>query len=68
MINLYILRKLTFNKGEFDNFLDATYIIHLKRNTTRYNNIIFQLNKFISTKIVYILFNKGFKHKKYFNR
>lgn len=63
MINPYILRKLTFDKGEFDNFLDATYIIHLQGNTTRYNNIIFQLNKFVPTKTVYILFNKGFKHK-----
>jgi hypothetical protein len=34
-------KKLTFDRGEFDNFLDATYIIHLQGNTTRYNNIIF---------------------------
>ena len=50
-------------KVPFDDSLDATYIIHLEGNKQRYDNIIFQLNKFVPTRKVYILFNKGLKYK-----
>ena len=62
-MNPYIFKELTFDKGSFDDSLDATYIIHLEGNKQRYDNIIFQLNKFAPTRKVYILFNKGLKYK-----
>lgn len=62
-MNPYVFKELTFDKGSFDDSLDATYIIHLEGNKQRYDNIIFQLNKFVPTRKVYILFNKGLKYK-----
>ena len=43
--------------------VDATYIIHLKSNTSRYDEIQKQLKLYHPTKIVHIVFNPGFKHK-----
>jgi hypothetical protein len=47
-------------KNYLFNNIDATYILHLENNG-RYENIIKQLNEYKPTKIVYIVFNKGFK-------
>ena len=63
MNNPYFFTKLTFNEGSFDNSIDATYIIHLEGSQQRYENILYQLTKFVPTKTVYILFNKGMKYK-----
>jgi hypothetical protein len=58
--NCYNFKKILFKKGIFDNSVDATYIIHLENNG-RLNSIKYQLSKYQPTKIVYIVFNKGFK-------
>lgn len=58
--NCYKFKKLSFNKGFFDESVDATYIIHLENNG-RLDSIYNQLKQYIPTKIVYILFNKGYK-------
>jgi len=58
--NCYTFKKIIFNKGFFDKSVDATYIIHLENNG-RLNSIYNQLKQYIPTKIVYILFNKGYK-------
>jgi hypothetical protein len=50
----------TFDNGIFDRSVDATYIIHLEGNG-RYDRIIEQLDKYHPTKLVYIVFNKGYK-------
>ena len=42
--------------------VDATYIIHLEGNEERYKNIENQLLLHHPTKIVHILFNKGYKN------
>jgi hypothetical protein len=55
----YSLKEYTFDNPIF-NSVDATYIIHLEGNG-RLNNIKEQLKYYHPTKIVYILFNKGFK-------
>ena len=41
--------------------VDATYIIHLEGNEKRHKNIIDQLTLYHPTKIVHIVFNKGYK-------
>jgi hypothetical protein len=56
----YDMKKYTYDKGILDNSVDATYIIHLKDNG-RYEHIQEQLKEYHPTKIVYIVFNKGFK-------
>ena len=55
----YKLKEYKFNDPIF-NSVDATYIIHLEGNG-RLDNIKEQLKNYHPTKIVYILFNKGFK-------
>lgn len=55
----YYLKTLYFNDPIFDS-VDATYIIHLEGNG-RYSDIEEQLEKYHPSKIVHILFNKGFK-------
>ena len=62
-MNPYVFKELTFDKCSFDDSLDATYIIHLEGNKKRYDNIMYQLSKFVPTRKVYILFNKGLKFK-----
>ena len=55
----YNFKKLTYSQGLLDEAVDATYIIHLEGNG-RYNDILNQLSQFNPTKIVYIVFNKGY--------
>jgi hypothetical protein len=59
--NCYNFKKITFPNGLLDEAVDATYIIHLEGNG-RYENILKQLELYQPTKIVYIVFNKGFKN------
>lgn len=56
----YEFKELNYNKGFYDDILDATYIIHL-RNNGRLSKIYEQLVKYQPTKIIYIVFNDGFK-------
>ena len=55
----YYIKTLYFNDPLFKE-TDATYIIHLEGNG-RYANIEEQLKQYHPTKIVHILFNKGYK-------
>jgi len=55
----YYIKTLYFNDPLFKE-TDATYILHLEGNG-RYQNIEEQLQKYHPTKIVHILFNKGYK-------
>jgi hypothetical protein len=57
--NCYNLKEYTFDNPIF-NSVDATYIIHLEGNG-RLVHIEEQLKYYHPTKIVYIVFNKGFK-------
>ena len=59
-LNCYEFKKFKFDKGLFDETVDATYIINLVGNG-RYDNIINQINKYKPTSQVYILLNQGFK-------
>ena len=56
----YKFEEKKFNCGLLDESVDATYIIHLEGNG-RLNHIYDQLKKFHPTKIVFIVFNKGYK-------
>ena len=59
----YYFNEINYEKSGFlDPSVDITYIIHLDGNG-RINNIKNQLNKFIPTKKVIILYNKGYKCK-----
>lgn len=55
----YYIKTLYFNDPLFKE-TDATYILHLEGNG-RYANIEEQLKQYHPTKIVHILFNKGYK-------
>jgi len=59
----YTIEKKTYDRGVFDDSVDATYIIHLKNNG-RYPHIQEQLQKTQPTKKVYIMLNEGFKNCK----
>jgi hypothetical protein len=54
----YRFEKIEFINGLLD--IDATYIIHLENNG-RLDSVKSQLNEFHPTKLVYILYNKGYK-------
>jgi len=54
----YRFEKLEFNSSLLD--IDATYVLHLENNG-RIDSVKSQLNKFQPTKLVYILYNKGYK-------
>jgi len=56
----YYLETIEYDDPLFKE-VDATYIIHLEQDTSRYDDIKQQLNMYHPTKIVHILFNKGFK-------
>jgi len=60
MNSCYKFSKILFDNSIFNNNIDATYIIHLEGNG-RLNHIINQLSIYQPTKIVYIVFNKGYK-------
>lgn len=55
----FVLHK--YDKGIFDNSIDATYIIYTEGNKSRLENIFKQLKKIKPTKYVFILYNKGWK-------
>lgn len=57
----YNFKKITYTNGLLDDAVDATYIIHLEGNG-RYESILKQLELYQPTKIVYIVFNKGYKN------
>jgi hypothetical protein len=59
-MNCYNFKKIFFEKGLMDNSIDATYIIHLEDNG-RLESINEQLSKYQPSKVVYIVFNKGYK-------
>lgn len=56
----YNFNEITYSNGLLDDAVDATYIIHLEGNG-RYEDILKQLDLYQPTKIVYIVFNKGYK-------
>ncbi len=58
--NCYTFKKLHFDKPLFNKTVDATYIIHLEGNG-RYESLYNQIIEYKPTKIVYIVFNKGYK-------
>ena len=60
MESCYTYKLKPFDKGIFDRSTDATYIIHLEGNG-RYDIFMNQLDKYHPTKLVYIVFNKGYK-------
>ena len=51
-----------YDKGLFDDSIDATYIIYTEGNKLRFQNIISQIKKYKPTKYIYILYNKGWKN------
>jgi len=59
----YTFEKRNYNQGILNNFVDATYILTMD-NSPRIVNINKELEKIIPTKIVYIVYNKGFKNCK----
>ena len=60
-MNCYTFKKIQFKKGIYDDSIDATYIITMEDSIDRHKNINEQLKNIHPTKIVYIVFNKGFK-------
>jgi hypothetical protein len=59
-LHCYSFKKITNNNGFFDSIVDATYIIHLKDNG-RINSIYEQLKEYQPTKVIYIVYNEGYK-------
>jgi hypothetical protein len=59
-LQCYTFKKFTNNNGFFDDIVEATYIIHLKDNG-RIDRIHEQLQEYQPTKIIYIVYNEGFK-------
>ena len=57
--NCYTFKKIIYDKPILNN-VSATYIIHLKDNG-RLKHVEEQLKEYQPTKIVYIVFNEGFK-------
>ena len=57
----YSFEKRLNKEGILEKSVDATYIIHLKDNG-RLEHIYQQLEEFSPTKIIYIVFNQGFKN------
>ena len=62
MINneCYRFEKIEYQYGLLDSCVDATYIIHLESDIERMNHIESQLKMFQPSKIVYIVYNKGY--------
>jgi len=56
----YRFEQENFEAGFLDDGVSATYIIHLEGNG-RLDHVRVQLSQYHPTKIVYILFNKGYK-------
>jgi len=53
-------KKEFYQGGLLDSCVDATYIIHLESDVERMAQVTEQLDKFHPTKVIYILYNKGF--------
>ena len=59
-MSCYRFEEIKYDKGLFNASTDATYVICME-GSSRYKNVILQLDEYKPTKTVYILFNKGFK-------
>jgi len=57
----YYIKHLIYNKGIFDKSIDATYIMTMEYSHDRHKNIQKQLESVITTKNVFIVYNKGYK-------
>ena len=57
----YYIKHLIYDKGIFDESIDATYIMTMEYSHDRHKNIQKQLESVIPTKNVFILYNKGYK-------
>jgi hypothetical protein len=63
-LHCYTFEKFSCDKkGNLDEVVDATYILHLKGNG-RYEDILKQLSFYKPTTTIYIVFNEGFKNCK----
>ena len=62
MINneCYRFEKIEYQYGLLDSCVDATYILHLESDIERMKHIESQLKMFQPSKVVYILYNKGY--------
>ena len=58
--NCYKFKHIKYEKGIFDSFIDATYILTLV-GSDRIKNINKQLKYLIPTKNVFMVYNKGYK-------
>ena len=56
----YEVKTLQYEDGIFNNYIDATYVIHLKGNG-REQHIFEELSKIHPTNNVHIVYNEGFK-------
>jgi len=59
-MSCYHFQLLTYEEGLLDKSVDATYIIHLENNG-RLEHIHTMLSSYKPSKLVYILYNKGYK-------
>ena len=62
MINdeCYRFEKIEYQYGLLDSCVDATYILHMESDIERIKHIESQLKLFQPSKVVYILYNKGY--------
>ena len=56
----YTFEEIRYNRGFFDDSVDATYIVHLENNG-RMDRIQEQLSLFQPTQLIYLVHNQGFK-------
>jgi len=59
-MDCYEFEKILYKNGFFDKIIEVTYIIHLRDNG-RIEHIREQLEEYNPSKIVYIVYNEGFK-------
>ena len=59
-LECYKFKEYNFPYGLLDESVDVTYILHLEGNG-RLDSILNQINKYTTTKLIYIVFNKGYK-------
>jgi len=59
----YKYKTINYKYGVLDDSVDATYVIHLENNG-RLDSVMEQINKYKPTKLIYIVFNKGYKNCK----
>ena len=58
-IKCYYFEELNFSTGLFDETVDVTYVLYLE-GSDRIKSVITQIYKYIPTKKIYIVHNKGF--------